>query len=239
MDDSILNRLAVKEIKTQSDFLAEKIKDMIASRELEEGFFFPNENDFCKTLNVSRSTLREAYKILETQGFIQRTKKGTSIKHREVIAQQGNFAASLELAASGEIIEFVCVLEPEAVALAAEKATDEQIDELEKILVDCEESETVRQIIDRNWQFHNYIRRMARNNLITSVLTAYYDIFNTQVIEKIYVISNDTGQFKEASLKQHREIFAAIKNRQPELAKELETKHLKDSMEFQVLQINK
>ena len=49
---SILEKLAVKELKTQSDYLADKIKGMITSGEIKQGFKFPNENDFCKQLNV-------------------------------------------------------------------------------------------------------------------------------------------------------------------------------------------
>ena len=76
-NEKLLDKLVVNEIKTQSDFLADRIRDMIASGEFGDGYAFPNENDFCKRLKVSRGTLREAYKILDTQGFIHRKKHGT------------------------------------------------------------------------------------------------------------------------------------------------------------------
>ena len=58
-NDKLLDKLVINEIKTQSDYLADKIKNMIVSREFHDGFVFPNENEFCKKLNVSRSTLRK------------------------------------------------------------------------------------------------------------------------------------------------------------------------------------
>lgn len=234
---SILEKLAVKELKTQSDYLADKIKGMITSGEIKQGFKFPNENDFCKQLNVSRATLREAYKILDTQGFIQRTKQGTIVKNRQDIAKEGNFAASMELAKEHEIIEFVCALEPEAVYLATEKATPNQLVKLGELMVECEEYDgNTKKLIAANYKFHEFIREMANNNLITSALKAYYDLFNRQVIEGIYSMSSDTNEFQEESLEAHRAIYNAIKSGDAELAKTLAYSHLRCSVEFQILQ---
>lgn len=236
---NILDRLAVNEIKTQSDYLADQIKDMIVSREIEDGFIFPNENEFCRQLNVSRSTLREAYKILDTQGFIRRTKHGTSVRSREDIARQGNFSATLELADHQEMEEFVCALEPEAVFLAAQKISDASLAELERLMTACEETTNSKALVDQNYRFHAFIRNAAENNLISCALTAYYDMFNHQVIENIYSMNRDTEDFRSNSLRQHREIFEALKNHDAPRAKELAYRHLLDSVEFQVLQLKK
>ena len=235
--NSILDKLAVREVKTQSDYLADKIKGMITSGDISDGFKFPNENDFCKQLNVSRATLREAYKILDTQGFIQRTKQGTVVKNRQEIAKEGNFSASMELAREQEIIEFVCALEPEAVYLATEKASPNQLIKLGELMMECEECNgNSKKLIEANYRFHAFIREMANNNLITSALKAYYDLFNHQVIEGIYSMSSDTEEFQEESLEAHRAIYAAIKGGDAELAKKLAYNHLRSSVEFQILQ---
>jgi len=232
-NENVLDKLAINEIKTQSDYLADKIKDMIVSRELDEGFVFPNENDFCKRLNVSRGTLREAYKILDTQGFIRRTKHGTYLKKREDIAKQGNFVASLELADEDEMVEFVCALEPDAAFLAAQKASGDDIKKLEELMDACEKvGNDWHALLEKNYDFHAYIREMARNNLITSALIAYYDIFNQQIIENIYMENEDVDEFRENSLMQHREMVEAIKKHDAEKAKTIELKHLRDDIDF-------
>lgn len=229
--DSILNKLAVTEIKTQSDYLAEQIRDMIVSRDLPDGYAFPNETEFCKILNVSRGTLREAYKVLDTQGYIRRTKHGTYIKARKEIAEEGDFAASMRLASDEEIIEFVLALEPEAVYLAAEKMDEENIKELEQLLIACEDAidQDWKIFLDRNYEFHQYIRNMSRNMLIISALAAYYDNFNEKIIQNIYR-TNDTKRFRESSLKQHRELFEAIKAKDAHKAKDIERHHLFDDV---------
>lgn len=232
-NNKLLDKLAISEIRTQSDYLADKIKDMIVSRDFHDGFTFPNENEFCKRLNVSRSTLREAYKILDTQGFIRRTKHGTYVKCREDIAKQGNFTASLELADREEMVEFVCALEPEAVYLAAKKVDTAGLAKLEALMYACEEvADNAKRLVELNYQFHNYIRELADNNLITSALTAYYDIFNHQIIENIYLLNSDVEEFRTNSLKDHRILFEAIRDHQAEKAKELAHRHLLASMDY-------
>lgn len=234
--ENLLDRLVVSEIKTQSDYLADKIKDMIVSRDLTDGFTFPNENDFCRQLNVSRSTLREAYKILDTQGFIKRTKHGTYVKGREDIANQGNFTASLELADKQEMEEFVCALEPEAVYLAAKKAGEEDLATLRQLMHACEDLvEEPKKFVAANYRFHAFIREMAQNTLITSALSAYYDAFNHQVIESIYYQNTDVEEFKQGSLVEHRQLYELIRAHQAEEAKALAYRHLVASVEFENL----
>ena len=231
-NEKLLDKLVVNEIKTQSDFLADKIRDMIASGAFSDGYAFPNENDFCKRLKVSRGTLREAYKILDTQGFIHRTKHGTYVKSREDIARQGNFSASLKLADIRELWEFVCALEPEAVALAAKKIDDEGIAELEKRMLACEASidDSNEVFLERNSEFHAYIMSLADNNLIISALTAYNETFNEQIAGTLYRVSEDLDDVKKEAMVKHRELFEAIKNHEPEKARDIEYSHLLDDI---------
>ena len=167
----LLGKLAFEQFKTQSDYLADKIKQMITSEEFEDGFIFPNENEFCKILNVSRGTLRDAYKKLDTQGFIERTKQGTYVKCKETIAMQGNFSASLELATKQEMVEFISAFEPEAACLAAQKIDEEGIKQLEHLMAECEyNAEDPAALNTANYKFHEFIRMQAnhRHDLLSS-----------------------------------------------------------------------
>lgn len=225
--DKNFTKMAITEIRSHSDFLADRIRDMITSGELAGGFGFPNENEFCRQLSVSRGTLREAYKILDTQGFIQRTKHGTYVRERSDIAEEGNFSASLELADYREMVEFVCALEPEAVYLAAEKADELQIEKLQRLMEACEEAVSdSKLLLEQNYAFHAYIRSIAGNHLIRSALTAYYDIFNQQVIGGIYAKNQNLDAFKVQSLRSHRELFEAIRVHDAKKARKIAYDHL-------------
>lgn len=231
-NENVLDKLVVSEIKTQSDHLADKIRGMIISEELGYGFKFPNELEFSKRLGVSRATLREAYKVLSTQGFIRIAKHGTYVKSREDIARHGDFVASLDLADEQEMLEFVCALEPEAVALAATKVDEEGLKKLESLLLACEESASdSKRLVETNYQFHAYIRELAQNTLITSALAAYYDIFNQQIIGKIYSSDIDVVEFRNNSLEQHRELLEAFQTHDAERARQISYQHLTDDIE--------
>lgn len=230
----LLGKLAFHQFKTQSDYLAEKIKQMITNEELEDGFVFPNENEFCKILNVSRGTLRDAYKKLDTQGFIERTKQGTHIKCKETIAMQGNFSASLELASKQEMVEFICAFEPEAACLAAQKIDEEGMAQLEKLMKACEQcAQDPRALNEANYEFHQFIRMQAKNNLVISALTAYYDIFNKQIIDTIYYLLKErAGSFRDNALEQHRGLVEAFKTRDGERARKIAYEHLQADLKM-------
>lgn len=224
----LLGKLAFEQFKTQSDYLAEKIKQMITNNEFEDGYVFPNENEFCKILNVSRGTLRDAYKKLDTQGFIERTKHGTYVKGKDKIAKQGNFSASLELASLSEMLEFIVTFEPEAAYLAAQKIDDEGLAELEKLLCECEECVHDNDALnDANYRFHDFIRSQAKNSLVLSILSAYYDTFSKYIIDKIYILLKENADnFKDNALAQHRELFEAFKAHDGEKARKIAHEHL-------------
>ena len=229
---TFLDKLIVDEVKTQSDYLAERIKDMIISNEFPNNYKFPNELEFSKKLNVSRATLREAYKILSAQGFLRITKHGTYVKDRYDIAKQGNFTASLDLADEHELIDFMLTVEPAAVALSTKKITEEELMQLEKIMIDCENSQNEqKQFMELNRQFHSLIREASHNTPLTSALSAYYDIFDRHIVGKIYTSDMDVTEFKRISLVQHRELFEALKERDFLKAQAIEYQHLVHDIE--------
>ncbi|MCI5687158.1 FCD domain-containing protein [Anaerovoracaceae bacterium 42-11] len=224
----LLSKLAFAQYKTQSDYLAEKIKQMITHEEFTDGFVFPNENEFCKILNVSRGTLRDAYKKLDTQGFIERTKHGTYVKCRETIARQGNYSASLELASTPEMLEFISVFEPEAAYLAAQKIDEAGLVKMEELLEACEENADDHDALNTsNYNFHQFIRMQSQNNLVISALTAYYDIFNWSIITTIYLqLKEGANEFRDSALNQHRQLLDAFKAHDGELARTIARDHL-------------
>lgn len=221
----------VPENKSQADQLADNLKSMIITKQLTPEKSFPNENEMCKLLKVSRSTLREAYKILEIQGYILRSKHGTYVQKTEDVALNGSFNASLELSRYADLIEFLIILETEAVYLAAERATKEEIAEIEKIMIQCEENCRIPGAIEElNYQFHLKIRMASNNKLIVSALSAAYDQFNHKIIHKL--IYDDQEGFMDQCIEDHRNLFAAIKGHRPDEAKRIAKEHLLRDVEL-------
>lgn len=216
-------KIAAEEKKSHADQLAEDLKELIIQGQLTPEHALPNENELCKQLNVSRSTLREAYKILEIQGYILRTKHGTYVKEKDDVAIDGNFSASLELSRYNELIEFVSLLESEAVYLAAQRATKEQLDEIEKYMLLCEENKNIPGAIEEfNYQFHLCIRIASNNQLLISALSAAYETFNQKIIRSLLT----EADFMDNCMEQHKMLFDAIKNKDENRARQIAYEHL-------------
>ena len=110
-----------------ADSTAQRIIKMI---EIENRFSvgdkLPNENDFASELGVSRSTLREAIKVLTTNGMVEiKRGKGTFVTSTTIInsGDLNDIASGLE-----DLFEMRLMFEPECAYLAAERATDEEIE---------------------------------------------------------------------------------------------------------------
>ena len=223
-------KIAAEDRKSHADYLADELKNMIIKGQLTPGHAFPNENELCKQLNVARGTLREAYKILEIQGYISRSKHGTYVKEKDNLAINGNFSASLELSKYSELIEFVSILESEAVGLAAERATKEDLEEIESYLKQCEENKDIPGAIEEyNYLFHLSIRVAAHNQLLVSALSASYEIFTQKIIKKLII--NDAEGFMDECISQHKQLFSAIKNKDVKKARDISYTHLMSDVE--------
>ena len=127
-----------------SQKIVERIKEMILSGRLQPGEVLPKEHDLAKTMKVSRPTLREALTVLEAMGLIEvRRRTGSIVKSpvpqgfQEPI-QDMILVDPLQVLNLFEVREKV---ESEGAAMAAERATDVELEkvkscanELEKIL---------------------------------------------------------------------------------------------------------
>ena len=105
---------------------AQQILNMIETQHrFTVGDKLPNENDLAAELGVSRSTLREAIRILTTSGVLEiRRGKGTFVSANTVIdsADLSDIASGLD-----DLFEMRLMFEPDCAYLAAKRATQEEI----------------------------------------------------------------------------------------------------------------
>ena len=110
-----------------SDITAGKIRSMIENEHrFSVGDKLPNENDFASELGISRSTLREAIRILTLSGVLEiRRGKGTYVTANTTIegTDLGEISSGLD-----DLFEMRLMFEPDCAYYAAQRATDEEID---------------------------------------------------------------------------------------------------------------
>lgn len=159
-----------------SDEVARKITQAIQEGRYQPGQALPTEREMSVQFTVSRPVLREALRILEMQGLIDiRHGKGTFVKMSATDIM--NIPIRDWLADNyGLLLQFYearLEIEPACAALAAERATDEDIAFLRELMSNEAEltiAETIPTFVSLDIDFHNAVTRMTRNTFLTQMM---------------------------------------------------------------------
>lgn len=209
-----------------ADSVAQQIVRMIeVDNRFSVGDKLPNENDFSMELGVSRSTLREAVKILTTNGILEiRRGKGTFVTSNTIVNCENlsDIASGLD-----ELFEMRLMFEPDCAYLAAERATDEEIaticyygEEIEKKILSGEDRTAEEQ------KFHESIANATHNSFVKQFMPI---IFNA--IKKGVAVMTKNQEVSKDNLADDRLIMEFIKKRNPEGARTAMRLHIIHAME--------
>ncbi len=209
-----------------ADSTAQQIMKMIESENrFSVGDKLPNENDLANELGVSRSTLREAIKILTTNGILEiKRGKGTFVTSNMVVDSAGlsDIASGLD-----DLFEMRLMFEPDCAYLAAKRATEEEI---EAICYYGEEIEKkIRSGEDRTFEeqkFHESIANATHNSFVKQFMPI---IFNA--IKKGVVVLTKDKDVSEDNLNDDRLIMEFIKKRNADGARTAMRLHILHAIE--------
>jgi GntR family transcriptional repressor for pyruvate dehydrogenase complex len=151
-----------------------RIKEMIVSGELRPGDRLPPEKELSETLGLSRNSLREAVKALELARVLDvRRGDGTYVTSLtpSLLLDAMSFLVDVHQDASVlELLEVRRILEPAAAALAATRATPEDIDRLRELLGRVDETTPVEDLVAQDIVFHRTISALSGNAYLTQLL---------------------------------------------------------------------
>lgn len=223
--NEVLEKLRLNLHGNASDLLADKIRTHIISGEIPAGYIFPNETVFCEQLGVSRSTLREAYKALESTGFIRRVKRlGTIVNDFSDISRAAPLGTSLIMSDLDELMEFRVMIEAELARLAALRATEANIEMMREALENMKKSGSdLADLTFYDTMFHMEIAKASRNRLLISTMENAKNVFQTGIYRAFQV---DTASNVAQALQFHTEIVDAIVNRDSDGAYTLMRRHI-------------
>ncbi len=164
-----------------SDVLAARLREMILSKGAPEGAALPTERELVAQSGLSRASVREALRVLETEGLIV-TRVGRN--GGSVIRRPGHeaIARSLELYVRshdvrvGALLEAREAIEPAAARLAALHRTDEDLDALRQIHELLKPvPDDVGAFVRINLQWHLAVVKASRNELLIAFFSALSD----------------------------------------------------------------
>lgn len=201
------------------NILFEELKLRLKNKELKSGDKLPPERDLASTLQISRSTIREALKTLETMGILECIQgSGYYIKNNFDDALLEGF--TIFFLALGqptlELIEFRQAIEEKALELTVDKITPERIEKLESILNKFSTSNNIEKA-ELDIEFHKEIVQASENIFLISVYTSSRIIISEFIHHISKKIIKDT-QSENILFDQHKEILDAIKDKNTNLA---------------------
>jgi len=214
---------SVKHVRV-SDEIVNQVKTLISEGRLKPGDRLPPERDLVKEFSVSRPSLREALNSLVAMGFLETKGKRTFIK--SVASESMQNPLSLLIKADTQklfdLIEVRKAIETWGVFHAAQRATEEDIDQLRNIIDEMKKAfEAGRSWEKQDADFHLGIAQATHNTIQTHVMSTIYDLLR----ESVAKIFRDQAKVKKL-LDHHQRIFNAIKNHSPDNARERILEHL-------------
>lgn len=211
------------------------IKEYITSGKVKPGDKMLTETEICEQTGNSRSTVREAVKMLQAMGYIEvKHGRGTFVKTTELKANEVN---SLEWfmknqAEVSEMLELRKLIEPLAARLAAERITPMQLETLKDVLEHYSEAEEKNDISARvlyENAFHALIFKAAGNRVFSKIYDSMSDFLNG------YFASTTIDRSKYPVFRpscEHRRVYNAIADRNAKEAERAMAMHIGTTVEL-------
>lgn len=218
----------VIERANKSQRIVAQIRQLVVEGSLRAGERLPPERELAILFNVSRTSVREAIKILAALDMVViRKGSGVFVKEAMLDALLSNVVDTLVITRNEVqmIFEVRKVLETRAAAWAAQRASAIEIEELTGMVQEARDSKnkkiSVEEAIEHDKRFHSTIIKLSHNEVLGRILTGMFDVLD-KVRTKTAVLPGRAAR----SVNDHGEIARAIAARDPEKAMEAMLNHL-------------
>lgn len=177
---------------------ANRLRNLITEGELPAGTRL-NERDLCERLGVSRTPLREAFRLLSAEGLVQ------------IQPNRGAQVAALSAEDIRESFEVMSALEALSGELACRRITDEEVAEIKALtfeMLACHARKDMPAYYRLNHEIHNLINRAARNRLLSQV----YATLNLRIQNLRFRSNFDQAKWDRAA-REHAEMVEVLEAR--------------------------
>ena len=205
--------------------IVRQIKSMIAEGRLKSGDRLPPERELAEKFVVSRTSVREALRALQSLGLIGiRAGEGAFVREISVEALIEPLAVVIlsEREGVAELFEARGILEPAIAALAARRATPDEIADMERVIEEqAKEVAAGKTGLAQDAAFHAAIAGAAHNRAITRIIHVLVDLLTRTREDSLHTPGRPTRSHED-----HRRVLTAIQNRDPEAARKAMHDHL-------------
>lgn len=219
--------MTIKKLKKKSlaNQVSDTIKEYIISKKWQPGYKIPSENELAEEFGVNRLTVRMALQKLNTIGILE-TKAGDgtfvkSFNFSDYLNEISDLIISPEMLE--DVLEFRKVLEINALRLAIQNASDDEIDLFNNLTQEYEvasmnyiqgnlDKETLDKTIESDLNLHYQICVLSHNTVFPLVFNTIKGLLE-QYLLSIYKRRRENDDVFIAGIKAHREIVKYLKQR--------------------------
>lgn len=221
--------------KNLCDMIVEDFKKDIINGELKPGDKIAGEYDLAKKYEVSRFTVREAMKKLDSMGLIS-IKHGIGSFVNEIKPESFMKPLLPVLVMSNIDIREICEarlpLEVQSISLCIDRVTNEKLNQMKELYAKMEKALDKNDFEEYNEldiQFHLLLAIASENRVLFEMLSTLQDMLREQLRRDMKVPHS-----MKRSIRRHKLMIEAIENKEKELAKQLMTLHINDSIDYLV-----
>ncbi|NLW06924.1 MAG: GntR family transcriptional regulator [Clostridia bacterium] len=200
--------------KPLREIVFEALREVIIKGQLKAGERLM-EVQLAEELGVSRTPVREAIRKLELEGLVV------------MIPRKGAYVADMSVKDIADIFEIRAALESLAAGLACESITEEEMEELERMLIkfaECVHKGELEKLVEADTQFHEIVYRASRNKRLVQIISNL-----RENIQRFRAISMGMAGRMRETLEEHKRLVEAINARNVELARRIAREHIENS----------
>jgi len=218
--------------------VVQKIKTAICNGELKPGDRITFHDELCDRWGISRTTIREALNKLESMGILTNY-KGRETYINAITAQEvipaNQMGSLLDKTAVLQLLEARKLVEPLIASLSAQRRTKAELQTMQKLLDELEQANNGKdhELYSRaDHEFHLFISKMSKNEFLEVMLRNISAPLAVQQMEVISLKPEEQHRISAESQSLHQRIFDAIREADPQAAKDSMELHLESIETF-------
>lgn len=223
---ALFNRVSAGRI---SELIVEQIRDLIREGRLRTGDRLPAERELCEQFGVSRVTVREALRALESSGLIEirvgaRGGAFVTTPDRSRVGEGIADLLTFSAVSPADVTELRFVLELGLVPLVCERATEEDIAALREICVRAREEAraTSTYSMDLSADFHVRVAESTHNPAVAMLVES----FRGPLLMSLEAAHDREPQMGKVGVREHEQFVDAVEARDAERAARIMREHL-------------
>lgn len=211
-----------------SETIVEQVRQLMRDGQLRPGDRLPAERDLCEQFGVSRVTVREALRMLESSGLVEIKvgARGGAFVTAPGSGRIGDGLAdmlSLSVISAADVTEVRLVLEVGIVPLLCERATEEDLDDLEQMCQDARKAlRAGGYTMQMSADFHERVARATHNPALAMLAGS----FRGPILMSLQQAKSTAPEMGKLGTEEHEQFVAAVRKRDAALAMRIMRDHL-------------